>query len=311
MKAIAIEQYGGPEVLRLMDLPKPSVMEKDVLIEIHAASVNPVDWKVREGYLQDMLHHRFPLILGWDAAGIVAETGPGVTRFTRGDKVFTLTDIARNGTYAEYAAVDEQYVAMKPANISFEGAAAVPLVGLTAWQALVDYAGMKKGDKVLIHAGSGGVGSFAIQLAKSRGCFVATTCSTSHVDFVKALGADQVVDYTKGDFSLQLHDYDIVFDTIGGETYRNSFKVLRQQQGVIVSILEQPDHELAERNGVRAGYLFMHPDGHELEQIGELLETGRIKPVIGKILHMEEARHAQLLSQSHHARGKIVLQVKG
>lgn len=311
MKAIAIEQYGGPEVLRLMELPKPAVLEKDVLIEIHAASVNPVDWKIREGYLKEMLHHRFPLILGWDAAGVVVETGPGVTRFNRGDKVFSRTDIARNGTYAEYVAVDEKYVALKPANISFEGAAAVPLVGLTAWQALVDYAGMKKGDKVLIHAGSGGVGSFAIQLAKSRGCHVATTCSTTHVDFVKTLGADQVVDYTKGDFSLQIHDYDIVFDTIGGETYRKSFKVLRQQQGVIVSILEQPDHELAEKNGVRAGYLFMHPDGNQLAEIAELLESGEIKPVVGRILHLEEARSAQMMSQSRHVRGKIVLQVKG
>lgn len=135
MKAVAIEKYGGPEVLQLMDLPKPAVMEKDVLIEIHAASVNPVDWKIREGYLQDMLHHRFPLILGWDAAGVVVDTGPGVTKFKRGDKVFSRTDIARNGTYSEYVAVDEKYVAMKPANISFEAAAAVPLVGLTAWQA--------------------------------------------------------------------------------------------------------------------------------------------------------------------------------
>ena len=311
MKAVAIEKYGGPEVLQLMDLPKPAVMERDVLIEIHAASVNPVDWKIREGYLQDMLHHRFPLILGWDAAGVVVDTGPEVTKFKRGDKVFSRTDIARNGTYAEYVAVDEKYVAMKPANISFEGAAAVPLVGLTAWQALVDFARMKKDDKVLIHAGSGGVGSFAIQLAKSKGCYVAATCSSAHVDFVRSLGADQIVDYTKGDFSLQLHDYDIVFDTIGGETYRKSFKVLRQQHGVMVSILEQPDHELAEQAGVRVGYLFMHPDGKELGKIAELVEAGEIKPVVGKILPLEEARNAQMISQSHHARGKIVLQVRG
>lgn len=175
----------------------------------------------------------------------------------------------------------------------------------------MDYAGIKKNDKVLIHAGSGGVGSFAIQLAKSKGCYVAATCSTTHVDFVRSLGADQVVDYTKGDFSLQIHDYDIVFDTIGGETYRKSFKVLRQQHGVMVSILEQPDHELAEQTGVRVGYLFMHPDGKELGKIAELVEAGEIKPVVGKILPLEEARNAQMISQSHHARGKIVLQVRG
>jgi NADPH:quinone reductase-like Zn-dependent oxidoreductase len=294
-----------------MDLPRPALRENDVLMEIRAASVNPVDWKIREGYLQDNLHYSFPLILGWDAAGVVVEVGRGVSRFKVGDKVFSRTDIARNGTYAEFVAVDERYVALKPAAVSFEMAAAVPLAGLTAWQALVDYAGIKHGDKVLIHAGSGGVGSFAIQLAKSRGCFVATTCSTAHVDFVRSLGADQVVDYTKGDFSLQLHDYDVVFDTIGGDTYRTSFKVLKQQHGVMISILEQPDHELAEKSGVRVGYLFMQPNGEELEQLGRLLESGQIKPAVGKILPLEEARQAQILSQSHHARGKIVLQVKG
>ena len=310
MKAVAIERYGGPDVLQLRELPMPELREHDLLIEVHAASVNPVDWKIREGYLEGLLNHQFPLILGWDVAGVVAETGPGATRFKRGDEVFSRTDISRNGTYAEYVAVDEKYVAMKPVNLSFEEAASIPLVGLTTWQALVDYAGMKKNDKVLIHAGAGGVGTFAIQLAKSKGCRVATTCSTNHVDFLKSLGADHVVDYTKSDFSIELHGYDIVFDTVGGETYRKSFKVLNQQQGVMISILQQPDHELAESTGVRTGYLFMQPNGEHLAQIGKLLESGKIKPVVGGVLPLADVRKAHDMSQSRHVLGKIILQVK-
>ncbi|OGT98720.1 MAG: NADPH:quinone reductase [Geobacteraceae bacterium GWC2_48_7] len=310
MRAVVIDQYGGPDVLELRDMPLPEIRNNDLLVEVHSASVNPVDWKIRSGYLEERLKYKFPLILGWDVAGVVVDTGAGVKNYKKGDMVFSRTDISRNGTYAEYVAVDETYVAGLPQNLSFQEAASIPLVGLTAWQALVDYAEIKKGDKVLIHAGAGGVGAFAIQLAKSKGCYVATTCSSNHVDLVNKLGADHIVDYTKSDFTLELHDFDVVFDTIGGDTYRKSFKVLRQQQGVMISILEQPDHEMAHQTGARVGYLFMQPDGKELAQIGQMLENGEIKPVVGKIFPLEDIKKAHELSESHHATGKIVLHIE-
>lgn len=310
MKAIVIDRYGGREELEMRDVPKPSLRPGDVLIEVHAASVNPEDWKIRSGLFRELVHYRFPLILGWDVAGIVVETGPEVEDFHPGDQVFSRTDITRNGTYAEYVAVNERYVARKPDQFTFEESASVPLVGLTAWQALVDFAAIRPGQKVLVHGGAGGVGSFAVQLAKVGGCFVAATCSSANVDFVKSLGADQAVDYTKGDFWLELHDYDVVLDTVGGEVYRRSFGVLKPQQGTMISILEQPDHDLADRTGVRTGYLFMRSNGTELARIGQLLDQGAIRPVIREVLPLSEVRRAHELSESGHGRGKIVLKIR-
>lgn len=308
MKAVVIDRYGGSDELRMRDMPLPELGETDLLIEVFAASVNPVDWKIREGYLKESLGYRFPLILGWDAAGIVSAVGPKVTRFAIGDEVFSRTDIRRNGAYAEFVAVDERYVAQKPANISFAEAASIPLVGLTAWQALIDVAGITEGQRVLVHAGSGGVGSFAVQLAKVRGAFVITTCSTPHLSFVRSLGPDQIIDYTRSDFR-ELRDLDIVFDTVGGEIYRDSFQSLKPH-GVLVSILEQPDRDLMEKTGVRARYLFMKPDGGQLAQIGELVGNGTIRPAVGRVFPLEEVRKAHELSASRHAEGKIVLQIK-
>lgn len=309
MRAVVIDQYGGRDELKVRDVPMPTMGDKDLLVEVHAASVNPVDWKIRSGYLKEMLRYDFPLILGWDMAGIVKETGPGVLNFKAGDKVFSRTDIRRNGTYAEYVAVQEDYAALMPTDLTFTEAASIPLVGLTSWQSLIDFAGVKGGDKVLIHAGAGGVGSFAIQLCKSRGAYVATTCSTFNVGFVKELGADQVIDYTKSDFSLEIHNYDIVFDTVGGDIYRKSFRVLKPQQGAIVSILEQPNHELAEQHGVRAGYVFMQPNGRQLAQIADLLRERKIVPTVTRVLPLEEVKKAHELSESGHGRGKIVLRI--
>ena len=309
MRAVVIDRYGGAEELRLRDMPMPEVGETDLLVEIFAASVNPVDWKIREGYLKEAIQYRFPLILGWDAAGVVSAVGSRVRQFRVGDEVFSRTDIKRNGTYAEFVAVDEQYVARKPTNLSFEEAASIPLVGLTAWEALVDMATVTEGNKVLIHAGSGGVGSFAVQLAKSRGAFVATTCSTLHMSFVRSLGADQIIDYTRTDFTEEVQNFDVVFDTVGADTCRASYAVLKPQ-GVLVSILEQPDEELMEKTGVRGMYLFMQPDGQKLSQIAELLSSGAIRPTVGRVFPLEDARKAQELSASRHAEGKIVLRVK-
>jgi NADPH:quinone reductase-like Zn-dependent oxidoreductase len=310
MKAIVIEQYGGPEVLHRREIPPPVPERDDLLVEIRAAGVNPLDWKIREGMLQGLLEYRFPLIPGWECAGVVKAAGDGATRFRPGDEVYTRTDIKRDGCYAEYVAVDERFVAAKPRNLTFVEAASLPLAGLTAWQALVVYAGIAEGTRVLVHAGAGGVGSFAVQLAKAFGAYVATTCSTANVPLVESLGADRIVDYTKSDFDIELHDYDVVLDTLGGEIYRRSFNVLRQDHGTMVSLLEQPDHELAEKSGARCGYLFMQPDGEQLEEIRKLVEAGKIRPVVTDVLRLGDAPKAQDLSRSGHHAGKIVLEVK-
>jgi NADPH:quinone reductase-like Zn-dependent oxidoreductase len=310
MKAVVIEKFGGLDELKVRDVPMPEVRERDLLVEVRAAAVNPVDWKIREGYLKGRADFRFPLVLGLDVAGVVKETGAKASRFKAGDEVMSRTDMQRSGTYAEYVAVDEGIVARKPRNLSFEEAASIPLAGLTAWQALVDRAAVKAGDRVLIHAGAGGVGSLGIQIAKARGAHVAATCGTSNVEFVKGLGADEAVDYTKDDFSAVLKGYDVVLDTMGGEVYRKSFEVLKKG-GVVVSLLERPDEALARKKGVRADYLFMQPDAKELEELGGLLEAGKIRPVVGKAFSLEQMKEAHRLSASHHARGKIVIRVKG
>ncbi|ALX49506.1 MULTISPECIES: NADP-dependent oxidoreductase [Bacillaceae] len=309
MKAVIIENYGGIDELKYMEVDEPNLKDNDVLIEVAATSVNPVDWKLREGYLKGMLQYDFPFILGLDAAGTIKEVGKNVTKFRTGDQVFTRPDITRNGTYAEYVAVDEQLVAKKPENLSFEEAASIPLVGLTSWQCLVDFAGIKQGDKVLIHAGSGGVGSFAIQLAKSFGAWVATTCSTKNVEFVKSLGADRVIDYCNEDFTHVLADMDIVFDTLGGDIQKQSFDVLKEN-GYLVSIADQPDQELAKEKSVKAGYVFLDPDGEQLEKIRELIEKGEIHPNVGTVMKLINIQEAHRLSETHHAKGKIVLSVK-
>ncbi|MBX6394556.1 MAG: NADP-dependent oxidoreductase [Alicyclobacillaceae bacterium] len=309
MKAVMIEDYGDRDQMKVADVPVPELRDSDVLIEVHAAAVNPVDWKIRRGYLKGRLNHRLPLILGWDAAGIVRKVGPKVKKFQEGDAVFTRPDIERNGTYAEYVAVDESLVAPKPSNITFEEAASVPLAALTAWQALIDHAAVKPGDTVLIHAGAGGVGSYAIQLAKVLGATVVTTVSTRNVEFAKQLGADRVIDYTAGDFSRQVRDVDVVLDTVGGTVQTQSMDVLKRG-GRLVSIVQPPDPKLAEEKGIRASYFFLQPDGEKLAKIGEWIEQGKIKPVVGHVFPLEEAARAHELSESNHARGKIVLKVR-
>jgi len=309
MKAVVIETYGDIDVLQLKDMPVPELGDRDLLIEVHAASVNPVDWKVREGYLKELILHKFPLILGWDVAGVVKERGISAGRFKIGDRVFSRTDIARNGTYAEYVAVDEELVAMMPDNLSFEEAAAVPLACQTAWQALVETARVKQGDRVLVHAASGGVGTFAVQIAKNRGAYIAATCGAANARLVKSLGADEVIDYATTDFSGVLHDFDTVLDTMGGEIYRKSFSVLKKG-GIVVSLLERPDDSLARETGTKAEYMFLQPDRERLSEIAALLREGKIKPVLNSVLPLEEVKKAHSISQSHHAKGKIVLKVK-
>jgi len=311
MKAIVINNYGDKEELKEKKLPKSEPEADEVLIEIHATAVNPIDWKLRYGYLEDKFNFDFPIVLGWDAAGIVTEVGENVSSFKEGDRVFVRPELSNRGTYAEYTTAKEDLVAKIPNNISFKEAAAVPLAGLTAYQCLVDVGKLESGNKVLIHAGAGGVGSFAIQIAKNMGAYVATTGSTKNVDFLKSLGADEVIDYTKDDFSQVLEGYDLVVDTLGGEIQDKSFDILKKG-GKLVSIVEEPDQEKAEEIGVAAKSHWLIPDGEELEALAEMMANNTLKPVVGTVFPFSEQglKDAHELSETHHARGKIVIKVR-
>lgn len=303
-----IEEYGGKETLKEVELESPSAGENQVVVESYATSVNPIDWKVREGYLKEKLPFNFPIILGWDVAGVVKSVGDNVKNFKEGDRVFARPATTSSGTYAEEVVVDAHLLAHMPENITFEEAASVPLVGMTAWQCLIDFADVKKGDKVLIHAGAGGVGSFAIQLAKYKGAYVATTASGKNLEYLQSLGADQVINYVEEDFSKVLEEYDVVIDTIGGEVLDKSFLVLNGG-GRLVSIVDMPDKEKAKEKGVRSGAVWLEPNGEQLQQIGALMEEGQIKATIGHRFPFGEEgiEEAHRLSESHHARGKIVI----
>ena len=309
MKAVRIHNYGGPEVLKYEDAPRPQPGKGEVLIRVHAAGVNPIDWKVRAGYMKDFMPYQFPLILGWDLSGVIEKIGARVTRFKRGDEVYSKPDTARDGAYAEYIVVLESEVALKPKSLHHVRAAAVPLAGLTGWQALFDVAKLKREQRVLIHGGSGGVGHFAVQFAKSKGAYVFATASTKNQDLLRELGADEPIDYTTQRFEEIARDVDVVLDTIGGDTQQRSWKVLKKG-GVLASLVQSPDVEKAKALGVRGVFVSSEPNGAELAEIAALIDSGSVKVVIDRILPLREARRAHELSQSGHIRGKIVLRVK-
>lgn len=310
MKAIVINQYGESEELVEKELSKPEIKANQVLIEMHATSINPIDWKIRAGYLAEGMQFEFPLILGWDAAGVITEIGENVTQFKVGDEVFARPAMA-NGTYAEYVAVEENLVALKPKNISFNEAASVPLAGLTAWQCLVDFGQIKKGDKVLIHAGSGGVGSLAIQIAKSFGAYVLSTASDKNEDFLKKLGVDEFINYETTDFTDIAQDLDLVMDTMGGDILEKSLDVVKNG-GRLVSIAGQPNEEKAKERDITVKSLWLDPNGKQLAELGELMEKGEVKTYIGHKfpLTAQGLRDAHDLSATHHAKGKIVIEIK-
>ncbi|HLQ98410.1 MAG TPA: NADP-dependent oxidoreductase [Candidatus Dormibacteraeota bacterium] len=310
MKAIVIEQYGGAEELIEKELPKPVIKDNQVLIEMHATSINPIDWKVREGYMKEGMTFDFPLILGWDAAGVVSEVGENVTKFKVGDEVFARPAM-ENGTYSEYVAVEEDLVALKPQHVSFEEAASVPLAGLTAWQCIVDFGKIKAGDKILIHAGSGGVGSLGIQIAKSLGAYVLSTASGKNEAFLKELGVDEFINYETTDFTKVVKDVDLVVDTMGGEILQKSLDVVKPG-GRLVSITGQPDAEKAKANNITAELLWLNPNGKQLAELGELMEKGKVNTHIGHTVPLtaEGLREAHELSETHHAKGKIVISIK-
>ncbi|STQ89160.1 NADP-dependent oxidoreductase [Iodobacter fluviatilis] len=307
MQAIRQHRYGQRDVLQLENVPTPQIAADDVLIKVYAAGVNPVDWKIREGYLQSMLAYEMPLTLGWDVAGEIVALGEQVTGWQIGDAVYSRPDIARNGAYAEFVAVRASEIAKKPKSLDWQQAAAVPLAALTAWQALFAMGQLQAGEKVLIHAGAGGVGLFAIQLAKWRGAEVYTTTSGKNTELVTAHGADHVIDYTQTNFA-DLRDLDLVFDTMGGDILAQSWQTLKAG-GRLVSICDQPDEATAHKHHVNAHFCFVQPNAAQLSEIATLLDAGHIKVVIDSVFPFAQAALAHERSESGRARGKIVLQV--
>jgi NADPH:quinone reductase-like Zn-dependent oxidoreductase len=308
MKAVNIYAYGHGEQLKYEEVEKPSINDDDVLIKVVATSVNPLDWKVREGYLKEMVPYTFPVILGWDVSGVVSAVGSKVSQFKVGDAVYSRPDVQRAGTYAEYVAVRASEVAQKPQTLSHTEAASIPLTGITAWEALINTAQLTEGHRVLIHAGSGGVGTLAVQLAKSRGAYVISTTSKKNMALVQSLGADEVIDYRQQDFSQEVKDVDVVFDTIGGTVQENSWGVLKPG-GILVSITDPPSEEKAKAHGVRSAFIFIQPNAEILKSLAELLDAGTMRPVIGGEFALKDIQKAHALSETGHAVGKIVLYV--
>lgn len=306
MLAVRIHQYGNRDALSLDDIPVPEVQPDELLVKVVAASVNPVDWKVREGYLAQMVPHALPLTLGWDVSGVVTAVGSAVSGWQPGDAVFSRPDLARNGTYAEFVAIRAVECARKPRTIPHAAAASLPLAGITAWEALVDQAGIQPGQRVLVHAGSGGVGSLAIQIARDHGATVIATTSTRNRALVESLGAHQVIDYTQTRFTEAVEPVDVVFDTLGGQVQEDSWQVLRPG-GILVSIVSPPDPDRAAAQGVRGAFVFIGPNAPVLERLAEMVDGGRLRPLVGAEFGLRDIARAHALSESGRAVGKIVL----
>ena len=333
MKAFTISRYSKTDELQLRDVPDPVVLDNDVLVEIHAASVNLLDSKIRSGEFKLFLPYKFPLILGHDVAGVITQVGANVRRFKVGDAVYARPVDHRIGAFAEFIAIHENDVARKPSNISMEEAASIPLVGLTAWQALVEKARLQKGQKVFIQAGSGGVGTFAIQLAKHLGATVATTASAANADWLKGLGADVVVDYKTQDFETLLRDYDVVLNSQDTKTLHKSVSTLKAG-GKLISISGPPDAQFATDAGlpcllkgvmrllsykirkaaklrqINYAFLFMKAQGEQLQKITALIEAGAILPVVDKVFSFDQTNEALAYVESGRAKGKVVIKVK-
>jgi NADPH:quinone reductase-like Zn-dependent oxidoreductase len=308
MKAIRFHKFGGPEVLRYEDAPKPQAEPGRVLVRIKAASVNPIDWKIRAGYMKDLFENMLPMIPGVDMAGVIEAVGDGASNFKPGDEVFAFLGVAHSGTYAEYVAADASALTLKPESIGFTEAAATPLVSMVGWQTLFDVAQLKPDQSVLIHGAAGGVGHIAVQLAHWKGARIIGTASARNIDFVKSLGADRVIDYHTTRFEDVVHDVDVVLDTIGGDTQRRSYKVLKKG-GVLVSTLGIEDPGMAEKYDVRAVSFLAQPDAEELMQVARLIVEGKIKPDVTHLFPLKDAAKAQELSETGHVHGKIVLKV--
>ncbi|WP_285766080.1 NADP-dependent oxidoreductase [Peribacillus sp. SI8-4] len=332
MRAMVIDRYGKVP-MRLEEVSAPVIGENEVLAEIHAASINPIDFKIRDGKVKLLIKYDLPLILGNDFSGVVAKVGTKVTRFKVGDEIYARPRKSKIGTFAEYISIHENDIALKPHNLSFEEAASIPLVGLTSYQALHDILQVQKGQKVLIHAGAGGVGTFAIQLAKLMGATVTTTASDAGANLVKSLGADEIINYKKEKFEDILKNYDAVFDTLGGKTLEKSFQVIKDG-GKIVSVSGMPNARFAKEYGsgffktllfraasnkltsleknhnVQYSFLFMKPSGDQLSVLANFIESGKIKPIIDRVFPFTDAQKAMEYAESGRAKGKIILKIR-
>ncbi len=332
MKAFILERYGKNGGVRLGEMPEPELRDDEVLVKVHAAGVNLLDSKIKSGEFKLVLPYRLPLILGHDVAGVVLRVGPRVKRFKPGDEVYARPDDFRIGAFAEFIAIKETSLAIKPKALTMEEAASIPLVGLTAWQALIEKANLKKGQKVFIQAGSGGVGTFAIQLAKHVGAFVATTTSTANVDWVKLLGADVVIDYKKDDFENIMQGYDVVLNSQDSATLAKSLGVLKPG-GKLISISGPPDpafgaeigapwwvksimrllsfgiRRKAKRSKVSFSFHFMKANGAQLREISALIDTGAIRPVVDRVFPFESTREAMGYVETGRAKGKVVVKL--
>ena len=308
MKAIRIHEYGGPDVLSIDEIPMPEPAADEVLIRVHATSVNPVDWKIREGLRKEKFPSNLPLTLGWDVSGVVEQVGEKVSIFRKGDEVYGRPDPTKNGAYAEYIVVKANLLSIKPISIGHTEAAAVPLAGLTAWQGLFDHGLLKEGQKVLIHAAAGGVGTYAVQFAKSKGAYVIGTASDQNIDFLKRLGADEVIDYNMDNFETILSDIDLVLDTIGGDTQLKSIELLKIGGRLITTLAPEFVTEAKAKNVHLTAYMAQSfPE--QLAEIATMIDAGKVKPIIDQVLPFTEARSAHIRSEEGHTRGKIVLQV--
>ncbi len=333
MKALVFKHYGGADQIAFADIPRPRPGPDEILVRVHAAGLNPIDCMVPKGAFKPILRFQLPATLGSDLAGVVMEVGNRVTRFKPGDAVFASIFDLGTGALAEFALVPENAGALKPADLDFVQAASIPMVGLTSWQALKERAHLKPGQKVFIPAGAGGIGTFAIQLAKYLGAKVGTTTSTGNVELVRSLGADEVIDYKKQEFEGVLRDYDAVLGTVRGDALEKSLRILRPKS-TVVSLIGPPDAAFARargmnfvmvfvfglmsrkiiraanKRGVEYSFLFVHPDGRQLAEIGELLGTGRIRPVIDRVFPFEQAKDALAYLEKGRAKGKVVVKLK-
>ena len=306
MKAVVAHEYGAPEVLKFEEMPRPEPKEDEVLVRVIASGVNPADPLTLSGKYALEFGTHLPLIPGYDIAGVVEKTGAKVTNLKAGDAVYGYPTFG--GGWAEYVTVKQWEVAAKPKTLNFAEAAAVPMGALTAWQALVDTAQLHPGQTILVHGGSGGVGSFAVQIAKARGARVIATASTANQDLLKQLGADVAIDYMKTRFEEVAKDVDAVLDPVGKETLARSYGVVKKG-GIVMSLVARPDPVELEKRGIRGAAISVHPDSEDLAEIARLIDAGKIKPVVTEVLPLSEAIAAQRQAETHHTRGKLVLRI--
>lgn len=333
MRAIVMEKYGDESAVQVREIPKPRVRENEVLVEVYSAAINPIDVKIPKGQMKPLLNFKLPLVLGTDLSGIIVEVGSRVSRFKKGDEVYASLSTSKMGALAEYVSVNENDLSLKPKNLNFEESASLPLVGLTVYQALRDVANLTRGQKIFIQAGSGGIGTFAIQFAKALGAEVATTTSAKNIEFVKDLGADHVIDYHTQKFNEVLSGYDVVLNSVDGEPLAPGFSIVKRG-GHLLSVVGPPDAKfaksfglnfffqfflsliswkvtrLSKKTGVNYTFVFVKPAGNQLNEIKNLVESGKIKPVIDRVFPMNQVREALSYVALGRTKGKVVLNLR-